>query len=264
MTNQSSRPSRRSFVAGSAATLPVLMATAAGQGAAQEQSAARPAPARPLNVVCVGAHPDDPESGCGGTLARYAAAGHRVTVIYLTRGEAGIAGKSHEEAAKIRTAEAEAACKLIGAKPVFAGQIDGATEVSRDRMQALHKLMAAEEPNVVFTHWPLDTHPDHQAASLLTVRAYLASGRRFPIYFFEVNSGSQTLGFQPTVYVDITATRERKKAALLSHRSQDGESIYRKHHEVMETFRGRELSVAAAEAFVALARDSRSGQLPGL
>ena len=45
-------------------------------------------------MVCVGAHPDDPESGCGGTLARYAAAGHRVTVLYLTRGEAGIAGQS--------------------------------------------------------------------------------------------------------------------------------------------------------------------------
>jgi LmbE family N-acetylglucosaminyl deacetylase len=217
-----------------------------------------------LNIVCVGAHPDDPESGCGGTLARYAAAGHRVTVIYLTRGEAGISGKSHEEAAKIRTAEAEAACKLLGARSVFAGQIDGATEVNRERTQALRKLIAAEEPNVVFTHWPLDTHPDHQAASLLTGRAYLVSGGRFPLYFFEVNSGSQTLGFQPTVYVDITATRERKKASLLSHRSQDGEGIYRKHHEVMETFRGRELGVAAAEAFVALARDSRSGRLPGL
>jgi LmbE family N-acetylglucosaminyl deacetylase len=263
MTRQSSRPSRRRFVAGSAA-LPALLAAAAVQGEAQEQTAARTAPARPLNIVCVGAHPDDPESGCGGTLARYTAAGHRVTVIYLTRGEAGIPGKSHEEAAKIRTAEAEAACKLHGAGPLFAGQIDGATEINRERTQALQKLVASEEPNVVFTHWPLDTHPDHQAASLLTVRAYLTSGRRFPVYFFEVNSGSQTLGFQPTVYVDITATRERKKAALLSHRSQDGESIYRKHHEVMETFRGRELGVAAAEAFVALARDSRSGRLPGL
>src|SRR5262245_27439060 len=144
------------------------------------------------------------------------------------------------------------------------GRVDGATEVNRERTQALQKLLAAEEPNVVFTHWPLDTHPDHQAASLLTVRAYVATGRRFPIYFFEVNSGSQTLGFQPTAYVDITATRERKKAALLSHRSQDGEGIYRKHHEVMESLRGRELGVAAAEAFVALARDSRSGPLPGL
>jgi LmbE family N-acetylglucosaminyl deacetylase len=248
------RPSRRGFLGQAAAGLP-LLATGA---------AAEPSPASPLKVVCVGAHPDDPESGCGGTLARYAAAGHRVTVIYLTRGEAGIRGKSHDEAAAIRTAEAEAACKVLGARPVFAGQTDGATEVNRERAQALQRLLAAEEPDVVFTHWPIDTHPDHQAASLLTLRAYLGSGRRFPLYFFEVNSGSQTLGFVPTAYVDLTSTRDKKKAALFAHKSQDGEGIYRKHHEPMEVFRGRELGVAAAEAFAQLARDSRGDRLPGL
>jgi LmbE family N-acetylglucosaminyl deacetylase len=255
MAKQTSRPSRRRFLTGTAAALPGLVVAA--QGRAEEA-------ARPLHVVCVGAHPDDPESGCGGTLARYAAAGHKVTVIYLTRGEAGIKGKSHDEAAAVRAAEAEAACKLLGAKPVFAGQIDGATEVNRARAESLAELVAAEAPDVVLTHWPLDTHPDHPAASLLTLRAYLASPTRFPLYFFEVNSGSQTLGFVPSAYVDITATRDKKKAALFCHKSQDGEGIYRKHHEVMENFRGRELGVAAAEAFAQLARDSRSGRLPGL
>jgi LmbE family N-acetylglucosaminyl deacetylase len=221
-------------------------------------------PVRPLSVVCVGAHPDDPESGCGGTLARYAAAGHRVTVFYLTRGEAGIPGKSHAEAASIRSAEAEAACKILGARPIFVGQIDGATEVNRERAEALKRFLTAEDPDIAFTHWPLDTHADHQAAGLLTLRSYLTSGRRFPLYFFEVNSGSQTFGFLPTAYVDITATRDRKKAALEAHRSQGGERIYRDHHGPMEIFRGRELGVAAAEAFVALARDGRSGRLPGL
>jgi LmbE family N-acetylglucosaminyl deacetylase len=238
--------------------LPGLLAAEGGPVAAEGSGPRR------LKVVCVGAHPDDPESGCGGTLARYAAAGHRVTVVYLTRGEAGIRGKSHEEAAAIRTAEAEEACKILGARAAFAGQIDGATEVNRERARALLELLSGEEPDVVFTHWPLDTHPDHQAASLLTLRAYLGSPKRFALYFFEVNSGSQTLGFVPAAYVDITATRDRKKAALFAHRSQDGEGIYRNHHGPMESFRGRELGVAAAEAFAALARDSRSGRLPGL
>ena len=57
-------------------------------------------------IVCVGGHPDDPESGCGGTLAKLAAAGHEVTIIYLTKGEAGIPGKSNDEAAAIRRLEA--------------------------------------------------------------------------------------------------------------------------------------------------------------
>src|SRR5882724_5438316 len=67
---------------------------------------------KPLKIVCVGAHPDDPESGCAGTLARYSALGHSVTVIYFTRGERGIKGSLLEQAAQIRTAEAEAACKI--------------------------------------------------------------------------------------------------------------------------------------------------------
>src|SRR5690242_1872275 len=70
-------------------------------------------PFKKMKIVCVGGHPDDPESGCGGTIAKLASLGHDVAVIYLTRGEAGIAGKSHDEAAGIRTQEAVAACKIL-------------------------------------------------------------------------------------------------------------------------------------------------------
>src|SRR5258708_3193781 len=121
MAKQTPRSSRRRFITQAAVTLPGLLAAAAGRTEAEEPP---PAPTRLLKVVCVGAHPDDPESGCGGTLARYTAAGHQVTAIYLTRGEAGIPGKSHDEAAAIRSGEAEAACKVLGAKPIFAGQVD--------------------------------------------------------------------------------------------------------------------------------------------
>ena len=218
----------------------------------------------PLSIVCVGGHPDDPESGCGGTLSMYAARGHRVTIVYLTRGERGIRGKSLSEAAAIRTAEAETACKLIGAKPVFAGQIDGDTELTRSRVDDMVRILDAAAPDIVFTHWPMDTHQDHQVASFLTMRAYVARQRRFPIYFFEVDLGDQTMGFRPTDYVDISSVREKKKAALFAHKSQDGEGIYRNHHEVMENFRGREAHVTAAEAFVALASPQHEAMLPNV
>jgi LmbE family N-acetylglucosaminyl deacetylase len=58
--------------------------------------------------------------------------------------------------------------------------------------------------------------------------------------------------------VDITATRDKKLAALLAHKSQNGEQIWKEHHEIMATFRGRELGVAAAEAFAGLARSTRT------
>src|SRR3569623_1395554 len=78
-------------------------------------------------VVCFGGHPDDPESGCGGTLAKLTNMGHEVTIIYLTTGEAGIDGKTHAEAAAIRKQEAINASAVLKCKPVFAGQIDGDT-----------------------------------------------------------------------------------------------------------------------------------------
>src|SRR5690242_17428642 len=72
---------------------------------------------RRLRVVVVGAHPDGPESSCGGTMSRYADLGHEVVAVYLTRGEAGIKGKTAEEAAAIRTSEAERACQILKARP---------------------------------------------------------------------------------------------------------------------------------------------------
>jgi LmbE family N-acetylglucosaminyl deacetylase len=220
--------------------------------------AAAQTPEHKLNIVCVGGHPDDPESGCGGTLARYGEAGHKISIIYLTRGERGIPGKSLDEAARIRTAEAQAACRILGAKPVFAGQIDGAAELNQERVTAFSGLLKAESPDIVFTQWPIDSHMDHQVASLLTLRAWYGMQRGFQIYFYEVNAGAQTLGFHPTDYIDISKVREKKKAALFAHKSQDGEEIYRKHHEVMENFRGREARVTAAEGFVRLTGTSAS------
>ena len=251
---------RRTFL-GHALGLPALFVGGSSPAAAV-RSAAQIKPGT-LSVICVGGHPDDPESGCGGTLARYAEQGHRVTVIYLTRGERGISGKSENEAASIRTAEAEAACKAIGATAVFAGQIDGSTELNRARVDEMGKLIDQAAPDVVFTHWPIDTHFDHEVASLLTIRAYVGRQRRFPIFFFEVNAGSQTMGFSPTQYVDVTAVREKKKAALFAHKSQRGDEIYRQYHEVMESFRGREARVTAAEAFVQLPASRGWEKLPG-
>src|SRR5689334_16180128 len=173
---------RRRFVKHSLASIPPAMA---GLHFAPSTASAR------LSVVCVGGHPDDPESGCGGTLARYAALGHAVTIVYLTRGERGIDGKSLDEAARIRTAECEAACRIIGAKPAFFGQIDGATEVTRPRVDAMQRLLAAQAPDILFTHWPVDTHMDHQVASMLTIRAWM-SLKTPRLYFFEVDTGSQT------------------------------------------------------------------------
>ena len=217
-----------------------------------------------LKVICIGGHPDDPESGCAGTLTRYVEAGHSVTVLYLTRGERGIRDKGLAESASIRSAECEKACQTIGARARFFGQIDGATEVTRAHVDTMTKLLAEEQPDVIFTHWPVDTHMDHQSASMLTIRGWMGSGEKALLYFFEVNTGSQSQGFLPNTYVDVTPVLEKKKAALFAHVSQDGKGIWREHHEIIAQWRGREAGIAAAEAFVHLDRNSTRSKLPGL
>jgi LmbE family N-acetylglucosaminyl deacetylase len=218
---------------------------------------------RQLKVLCIGGHPDDPESGCAGTLSRYVELGHSVTVLYLTRGERGIRDMGLDEAGKIRTGECEKACQVMGAHPRFFGQIDGATEMTRAQVESMTKLLGEEKPDVMFTHWPVDTHMDHQVASLLAIRGWMALGEQPHLYFFEVNTGSQSQGFLPNTYVDVSAVLEKKKAALFAHVSQDGKGIWREHHEIIAQWRGREAGVTAAEAFVHLDRNSAKSKLPG-
>jgi LmbE family N-acetylglucosaminyl deacetylase len=217
-----------------------------------------------LRILVLGAHPGDPEAGCGGTIVRYTDAGHDVVALYLTRGEAGISGKTHAQAAAMRTAEAEAACSILKARPAFAGQIDGATEVNTARAAELSKIVASEKCDVVFTHWPLDTHADHRACAALTYDAWLRSGRAFSLYFYEVDLGSDTQCFRPTHYVDVTATEPRKRAACVAHASQNPlgpTGFYDKDHEPMLRFRGRECGRKAAEAFFHHDQSPR-GRLP--
>jgi LmbE family N-acetylglucosaminyl deacetylase len=208
------------------------------------------APASKKKIVCVGGHPDDPESGCGGTLAKLAALGHEVAIIYLTTGEAGISGVSHDDAARTRKQEAINACRVLNCKPVFAGQIDGDTVVSNAALQHIQELIGLEKPDVVFCHWPIDTHKDHQCASLLTIQTWVRSPNKFILYFFEVCAGEQTMVFHPTDYVDITDMQELKRKAVYCHVSQDPPGIYACGHAAMEDFRGRESGVKAAEGFV--------------
>jgi N-acetylglucosamine malate deacetylase 1 len=211
-----------------------------------------------LNIVVAGGHPDDPETGVGGTMARYAALGHNVVSLYLTRGEAGIDGKSHDEAARIRTAEAEEACRILRVRPVFAGQIDGAAEVTNARYDEFRKLLEGLQPDIVFTHFPIDTHRDHRAVSLLVYDTWQRARRRFALYYFEVMTGEQTQNFHPTDYVDITATEPIKRKACFAHKSQGPEEFY-PYHDKMSRFRGFECRVEHAEAFVSSALNERAG-----
>jgi LmbE family N-acetylglucosaminyl deacetylase len=112
-------------------------------------------------------------------------------------------------------------------------------------------------PDLVFTHWPIDAHADHQVASLLTIQARLRAQRPFELYFFEAFTGEQSMGFRPTDYVDITAVHAAKRAAVFCHESQNPAGEFYSggngRQDVIDRFRGVECGVEAAEAFVRFA-----------
>lgn len=207
-------------------------------------------PLKKRKLMVIGAHPDDPETGCGGLMALYASAGHEVVSVYLTRGEAGCRGKSHEEAAEIRTAEVREACKILGARPEFIGQMDGNTEITRDRYGEMVNLLKREMPDIIVTHWPIDSHRDHRICSVLAYDAWFGLGRNAAFYYFEVMSGLQTQNFTPTEHVDITSVISQKHQACFVHRSQNIEATYGDDHGKMEVFRGMESGCQYAEAYI--------------
>ena len=80
---------------------------------------------------------------------------------------------------------------------------------SRPHYEAFRKILEAEKPDVLFTQWPIDNHPDHRAISMLAYDAWLKLEKKFAFYFYEVSNGEDTVQFAPTHYVDITATEPR-------------------------------------------------------
>jgi len=215
-----------------------------------------------MKIVILGAHPDDPESGCGGLTANAVEAGQAVHFIYGTAYREGrtFFGRPEKE---VRTEEALEAAARLGATAEVLDYPHEHLDVNLDNIRRFTDLLRSHQPDLVIAHWPVDTHPDHRAIGTLALSAALSPEADFVLYFFEVLTGQQSLHFHPTHYVDISAVAERKHQALLCHRSQDGEAIWQAH-ELMHRTRGHECGVDRAEAYIRLERGGTVGQwLPG-
>jgi LmbE family N-acetylglucosaminyl deacetylase len=184
-----------------------------------------------MNVLAVAAHPDDLEILCAGTLARYAAAGHAVTMAVFTSGNMGDARIGPTELARIRETETRAAAQLLGARLIWPGVDDEHVFPNETQRRLMIDLLRETDPDVIFTHSPEDYHPDHRNLSQLVFDSYFQKGlphipdQRLPacrfaqaeIYYLDTIGG---VGFEPVEYVDITDTMELKRSMLRCHRSQ--------------------------------------------
>jgi LmbE family N-acetylglucosaminyl deacetylase len=209
-------------------------------------------------VVVVGGHPGDPECGCAGTIARFTDRGDEVVLLYLNRGEGYCGASSLDRCASIRTAEAEQACRTLKARAAFAGQYDGRAIVDAAHYESFARLLAAENPDIVFTHWPIDHHRDHRAASMLTLDAWWKANKSFAFYYYEV--AEDTTMFSPAEYVDISAVEARRHAACYAHASQQPEKWYPKQVEITRA-RGAAAGFTQAEGFLRHP-ESKRGVLP--
>jgi LmbE family N-acetylglucosaminyl deacetylase len=208
--------------------------------------------------LVAGGHPGDPECGCGGTIARYADLGHQVVLLYLNRGEGFCGGATLDRCAAIRTAEAQSACRILNARPAFAGQYDGRAVVDAAQYEGFARLLAAEAPDVIFTQWPIDRHRDHRAVSLLTLDAWWSGGKRSALYYYEV--AEDTTMFTPAEFVDISAVESRRRSACYAHTSQQPDKWYPKQVEITRRH-GARSGFPQAEGFLRHA-ESRRALLP--
>nr|HPO17408.1 PIG-L family deacetylase [Candidatus Hydrogenedentota bacterium] len=203
---------------------------------------------RKFNIVVFGAHPDDPETGCGGLIATLSRTGHSVVCAYGTsfRRNQRYAGMPEKE---IREEEARQACAILGAKPCFFPWEHDELVVCPSLLNTVQEWIKSTKPDIVLAHWPFDSHPHHHAISSLVWQAYLKNDA-WKLYFYEVMAFEQTIGFRPDLYLDIAAVHDIKKQAVFCHQSQSPETLWCAH-EAMHRMRGAECGVECAEAFFA-------------
>ena len=169
-----------------------------------------------IDVLAIGAHPDDLELGCAGTLLKLKGLGYGVGMVDLTRGERGTRGS-----ADIRRVEAASSLKVLGLD--FRETLDlGDMQLqdTPDRRRAVVEVIRKHRPRLVLTHWQNDRHPDHEgAAALVTHAMFFAGARKFDATG-EPHTPDRLLYFPShwvedlNVYVDITESFQQKFEAI--------------------------------------------------
>ncbi len=217
-----------------------------------------------MNVLFVGAHPDDIETFAGGTAAKYAQQDHNLFFCVATNGCVGSSTHTREEIADIRQQEAKNAAALVNAQLIW---LDFEDEFLIDSKQTRLKFIDAfriARPDVVFCHWLQDYNPDHSTSGKivddcismakipLIKTDHQPVDKIPPVYFIDTIAG---VNFVPEVYVDITSTFETKIRMVKQHKSQtawmtdlfgcDLETFL----DIPAKFRGLQAGCKMAEAF---------------
>ena len=192
-----------------------------------------------VTVLAVGAHPDDIEAGCAGTLALHKSNGDKVYLLVLSRGEASGDPKAKESACK-KSAE------LLGVDGLFFGGLKDTTiHDGIETILVIEKIIDKVNPDIVYTHAFKDTHQDHRNTAYATLSAARQCKR---ILLYETPNTLKE--FFPQVFTDIEKTFELKKKALYLF-GHESERFWLAANAIegLAAFRGFQAGVRVAEAF---------------
>jgi LmbE family N-acetylglucosaminyl deacetylase len=230
----------------------------------------------PESAMAIVAHPDDVEFSCSGTLALWARAGARISLVLATSGDVGIARAdvTRQQAAAIREEEATAASRIIGAEEIrFLREPDGSVEATLGLRKKLVREIRRFRPEVVITGdptvvWAGDTyinHPDHRAVALATVDAVFPAAGQPHVFEELAAEGLQAHKVRKVyvnnwrdgnLYVDISDTIDVKVAALKAHASQMGGWDVEKNIKEWAADRAKDHGMNYAEIFRVITLES--------
>lgn len=222
-----------------------------------------------LDILAFGAHPDDVELGCAGTLIAAVAAGKKVGIIDLTKGELGTRGNT-----SVRLKEAQLASQIIGASVrENLGMADGFFENNKQNQFAVMEIIRCYQPDIILCNAPSDRHPDHAKGAQLVEDASFLSGLvkiqtthngvpQRPWRPTQVFNYIQSKSFTPTFVIDISDVMDKKMEAILAHSSQffnpnsDEPATFISSNSFLEFLKGRakdfgqQIGVSYAEGFL--------------
>src|SRR5512133_693268 len=183
-----------------------------------------------LNVIIIGAHPDDPDKAAG-TAYKWARLGHNVMMVSLTNGDAGHQSIPPDELAKIRREEARKAGEVIGVRYITLDNHDGQLMPTYENRLQVIKLIREQKADIVIFPRPYDYHPDHRYTGVLVLdAAYMVTVPRIlpevpfleknPMFLFMSDGFIHPEPFKADVCVPIDDVIEKKLDMYHQHTSQ--------------------------------------------
>lgn len=196
-----------------------------------------------MNILAIGAHPDDIEIGCAGTLIKYRQQGHQVYSLVMTEGQRG----GDAAARKMEQERANTAMGII--KTFWGGYLDTELPITAEVVATIEAVIRTVHPEKIFVNYFKDTHQDHRNLSQATITAtrYIKN-----VLFYEVPT---THDFSPTIFVDIKDVFAEKTRVLETHQSQVmktniGDRSIVDVAQAQAGFRGIQARIKYAEGFV--------------